>query len=219
MCDVVEKAGHRGLRIEEGIVELMVERKALRGAILIVGGVLTALVSTGVAATTASASQATGEGSVSDTQNISNAAVSDASASPGDLMPLAIAKNIEAGYGGCGGGFTRPREEASTSSPTDEGITADLFLKCNGWNEIQLNFYIQRSRWYGWQNLTHQSISGDYDNYTAHLSPHTNCRAGTWSYRSEVTGGWDGSYDNETHSPSLRTTCVDSSNLNYVDLN
>jgi hypothetical protein len=167
----------------------------------------------------AHADQVSGEGSLSDTQNAVNAANSDSTSGAGDLAELApTVSSIVATQSGCGGYYTKPALVADEGSYTDESITAELYLQCSGFNYIDLHFYIQRSRWYGWENLTSQHISGEKGpNYGADLTPSTSCRAGTWSYRSEVTGGWDGSYDGETHSSSFRHTCVKQTDINYVD--
>jgi len=181
-----------------------------------VGIMLAASMST----TAAHADQVSGEGSLTDTANISTAVNSDATSGAGDLAELTPTINSEiATSSGCGGYYTKPHLVADESSSTDQDITAELALQCNGFNYVDLYFYIQRSRWYGWQNPTTQHISGEKGpNYGAELTPHTSCRAGTWSYRSEVTGGWDGYYDGETHSSSFRHTCVNQADLNYVDL-
>lgn len=170
---------------------------------------LTAGLAVGVAGP-ATSDQITGEGSLSDVANVTSTAISDATALPEILVGLN-------GSNGCGGGFTRPALANSSSSSTGVAVFANLYLRCTGWNNVDITFQIQRSRWYGWQSLASTNIDSVAYNYSRNATVSTSCRAGTWSYRSDVYGRINSS-EVDNHSKALRVTCADRSNLNYVDL-
>lgn len=164
---------------------------------------------------TASASTMTsGEGSLTDTQNDTSATLSDATASN------EVFANVASTSSYCSGGFTKPDTTADTSSSTNETIFAYMVVQCQGYNFVDVDFRIQRSRWWGWQTLAHTRV---YDNSTKNYQKvayvHTPCRAGTWSYRSEAYGRINsGSINVNNHSSSIRVTCVDKNNVNFIDL-
>jgi hypothetical protein len=156
-----------------------------------------------------------GEGSLTDTQNAEAAALSDASANTGLIaQPLKTAGSGN----GCGGYVTKPAAQYDGSSDTLESIFTHVEIYCVGYNNVDLTVYIQRHRWYGWQPLHHVEFSNVGNNYRVSHNVATDCRAGTWSYRTEVAGGWDGDYSGDGHTESFRHTCVNKNDATYIDL-
>ena len=150
-----------------------------------------------------------GEGTAGDTANATAAAVSDASAV--DAFTV-----VDSATANCSGGFTSPHLRPSGAG-TGFDVFAQLVLDCQGYNGVDLDFDLQRHRWWGWQHLAGTSVSKYQRDYRGTHTVTTSCRAGTWSYRSEVVGYIDGRYVNN-HSTSQRYTCVDRTNIDYIDL-
>jgi hypothetical protein len=164
---------------------------------------------------TASAVDVTGEGAVGDSQNIIAAAVSDATAGGVVSGPLTDA----AAGRGCKGSAQKPVALYYGGSSTGVQIRTDFVLQCTGYNSVDLYTNLERHRWYGWQYLagTHNPVDNSTQNFTKDTVVTTDCRAGTWSYRSHVFGNVNG-VDNDIHSESLRISCVNPNDVNYIDL-
>lgn len=166
-----------------------------------------------------------GEGSVNDTQNILNAAFSDTLTAPlsevgFDLENLVLANAGTAGAGrGCNGWTTKPAERANPNSRTLRDIFVTLHGECwGGYNGFNVTVRIERSRWWGWQELASMTARDNGSNpWYYHRDLTTYCRAGTWSYRNRVSGGWGGR-SGQFITSSYRTTCHDRDNLGYIDL-
>lgn len=166
-----------------------------------------------------------GEGSINDTQNITNTALNDAIASPAsevgfDLENLVLANaGTAAGGRGCNGYTTKPAERANPSSPTNRDIFITLHAECwGGDNGFRVTIRIERSRWYGWQTLTSRTTEDNGSNpWYYHRDLTTYCRAGTWSYRNWTSGGWGGRSGN-IYTSSYRTTCADKNDLGFIDV-
>lgn len=92
-------------------------------------------------------------------------------------------------------------------------------IQCVGYTYVNIDFYIERDRWWGIQTLASRGIndSGYNDSFRDFLS--TYCRAGTWSYRSRATGEVRGTFYQRVQaiSRSFRHTCFKPDDLTFID--
>jgi len=165
-----------------------------------------------------------GEGSVNDTQNITNAGLSDTLAPTSEVgfeLDNLVGANVGTASGGrgCSGYTTKPAERANYNSPTYRDIFVTLHGECwGGYNGFEITVRIERSRWWGWQELASMTARDNGSNpWYYHRDLTTYCRAGTWSYRNRVSGGWGGRSGQFT-TDSYRTTCHDRNDIGYIDV-
>lgn len=189
-----------------------ITRGGLRLATVAVGAAMATTAFAGATGVAHASTLTTGEGSLSDSQNETAAALSDATA-----VDAFTSVQTASGVGTCAGSID-PVAMRKSSASTGFDVYTTLRLTCQGYNAVDLDFALQRHRWYGWENLNGSSHIETYTtNYKINKERWAGCRAGTWSYRGSAWGYINNNYV-EGNTKSMRVTCVDTRDINYVDL-
>jgi len=140
------------------------------------------------------------EGSVTDSENMKQGALSDTTGIQVNVHP-----------NGCVASVERPQTQASTASPTGLVLKSQLFVTCALLATATDTVRIERARWSGWEGLGSPVSMTAYPQGVATQSAVTPCKAGSWTYRTAVTG------THSFHSPSARFTCVQQTDLFFID--